>query len=42
MRVKLVVFTSTENIKPAKNNAGIQVLNDFLKNAFCHLISKRV
>ena len=29
MRVKLVVFTSTENIKPAKNSAGIQVLNDF-------------
>ena len=42
MRVKLVVFTSTENIKRAKNSTGIQVLNNLKKNAFCHLINKKV
>ena len=34
MRVKLVVFTSTENIKRAKNSTGIQVLNDLKKMPF--------
>ena len=31
MRVKLAVFTNTENSKRAKNSIGICVINDFKK-----------